>query len=644
MRKLYCIIAFLFIISSLIAQKETYSIGILTDTETKELDVLLEQLKVQIEVVVGEDATILFEEENMLVNDFSLDKAAQNYQQLLSNSTDIILALGAVNSVVVSQQASYPKPTILFGAVNRDLVDIAAGTTTSGVENFTYLIQSDSYQEDITKLKELTNFSTLGIAVEEQVVDILPFDEILGKELEELEATYKLIPFSSVADITNNLEGIDAIYLAGGFLFAADEIKQLADAFIEKKLPSFTSTGINDVLNGLLATNRGQDDLQQIQRRIALTIEAYINGAKLSELPVFVDYEPRLTINFNTAELLRVPIKYSLIATTDFVGDLRNVISEQNYDLLTAINQALGQNLSLAASQKDIALSEQDIANAKSDYLPLVEAAVLGTYVDPRLAEVSFGQNPEFSTSGSITATQLIYSESVRANIKIQKTLLKAQQENFNTTQLDLISDVASVYLGTLISKANTQIQLRNLDLTKQNLQIAEQNFEAGESGKSDVLRFTSELAQNTQSMVEAVNQLEQNFVVLNQLLNNPVDREIDIEDVALGEGLLERYNYDELTNFLDDPNLRDVFIDFLVTEALKNSPELKELGHTLDATQYSIDLFGRGRYVPTVAAQGQYNAIFSRSGAGSETALPTGGTVQNTNYNIGLNISMPIF
>ncbi|MEN0003977.1 MAG: TolC family protein, partial [Bacteroidota bacterium] len=47
---------------------------------------------------------------------------------------------------------------------------------------------------------------------------------------------------------------------------------------------------------------------------------------------------------------------------------------------------------------------------------------------------------------------------------------------------------------------------------------------------------------------------------------------------------------------------------------------------------------------VPTVAAQGQYNAIFSRSGAGSETALPTGGTVQNTNYNIGLNISMPIF
>ncbi|MEM9525297.1 MAG: TolC family protein, partial [Bacteroidota bacterium] len=302
------------------------------------------------------------------------------------------------------------------------------------------------------------------------------------------------------------------------------------------------------------------------------------------------------------------------------------------------------KNLSLAASEQAINLSDQDIKIAKSDYLPTVEAGASATYVDPKLAEVSFGQNPEFSTAGTVVASQLIYSRSVTTNIAIQRELLSAQKENFNTIQLDVVADVAISYLATLIAKVNAKIQLQNLALTRQNLQLAEQNFEAGESGKSDVLRFESAVAQNTQSLVEAVNQLEQNFVRLNQLLNNPIALEIDVEDISLDEELLEKYNYNELTTFLDNPNLRDLFIEFLVQEALRNAPEIKELGYNLAATDYSIDLFGPGRYYPTVVAQGQYNAIFNRSGAGSNTDLGMMGTIQNTNYNLGLNVSLPIF
>ncbi|MEM6394727.1 MAG: TolC family protein [Bacteroidota bacterium] len=644
MNKLKYVFLLVWVSSSLMAQKPIYSIGILTDIITSEVEPLLDQVKEQIKAVVGEDASIVFEDENTLVNNFDLERAEQNYQLLLSKQTDIILAFGAVNSLIVGQQTIYPKPTILFGAVNKDLIDINQDKASSEIDNFTYLIQSESYSDDITKLKELTNFKKVGILIEEQIIDILPFENIFSRELQSLEVDYELIPFRNVADITDNLNDIDAVYLAGGFLLSPSEIEQLASTFIDRNLPSFTNTGIEDVRNGLFATNQGADNIERIQRRIALTVEAYINGAKLSDLPVFIDYEPRLTINFNTAELIGVPIKYSLISSTDFVGDINNVVAEQKYNLLSAIDQALSQNLTLSINQKNIDISNQDIESAKSEYLPFVEASAAASYVDPRLAEISFGQNPEISTSGSVTAQQLIYSRAVSTNISIQKKLLSAQQENFNATQLDIIADVSNVYLASLIAKVNAQIQLQNLDLTKENLNIAKQNFEAGESGKSDVLRFESEVAQNTQSMVEAVNQLEQNLVILNQLLNNPINKEIDIEDLVLNEGLLEKYDYDELAMFLDSPNLRDLFTDFLIQEALLNAPELKEINYNLEATEYSIDLFGRGRYYPTIAAQGQYNAVFSRSGAGSETELITGGSIRNTNYNLGLNISIPIF
>ncbi|MEM9544872.1 MAG: TolC family protein [Bacteroidota bacterium] len=626
----------------LTAQKSSYNIGVLLDIRTAELEPIFLDLQRQIEVVVGEDATIVFPAENVLVNNFDLKIAEENYNQLLTNNTDIILAFGVVNNVIVNRQTSYPKPTILFGAVNRDLVDVDLEKATSGVKNFTYLIESESFQDDLTKFKELTDFQKVGIVVEREIAGILPLEELFDKELKTLDAEYKMIPFQKVEDITSNLEDIDAVYLAGGFFLTNDEIKDLAQVFIEKKLPSFTNTGKQDVELGLFATGQGEENFDQFMRRIALNVEAYVNGTDLSELPIFIKYNPRLIINYNTAELVNVPIKYSLIATTDFVGEFKNAISEVEYDLLSAIAQGLDKNLSLAINQKDVELAEQDVRFAKSNYLPLVTTAVNATYVDPDAAANSFGQNPEFSTGGNIAVQQTVFSPAINANVDIQNLLLKAQEASLDVNELDIIFDVANAYFNTLILKTNAQIQIRNLDLTKRNLQIAEQNFDAGQSGKSDVLRFRSEMAQNMQSMVQAVNQMEQGFIGLNQVLNNPLNLEIDVEDVDIGVGVFERYNYDELTALLDDPQLREPFIEFLVKEAFKNAPELRSLDFNQQANERSIELYDKGRYYPTVALQGQYNRTFSRHGAGSDGFQ--GQPLLNDNYNVGANVSIPIF
>ncbi|MEO0528797.1 MAG: TolC family protein, partial [Bacteroidota bacterium] len=227
------------------------------------------------------------------------------------------------------------------------------------------------------------------------------------------------------------------------------------------------------------------------------------------------------------------------------------------------------------------------------------------------------------------------------ANISVQRNLQKAQEEIFNGAELDLIFDTSNAYFNTLILKRNTQIQVENLKLTKTNLKIAEQNFEAGQAGKSDVLRFRSEMAQNTQSMVEAINQLEQGFISLNQVLNNPTDLEIDVADVVLDEGIFEQYNYAEVVTLLDDPSLRQPFVDFLIQEAKFNAPELKSLGYNLEATERNIKLNSYGRFLPTLALQGQYNQNFNRSGAGS--TAPQGFALVDNSYNVGLNLSIPI-
>jgi len=181
------------------------------------------------------------------------------------------------------------------------------------------------------------------------------------------------------------------------------------------------------------------------------------------------------------------------------------------------------------------------------------------------------------------------------------------------------------------------------LELTKYNLRIAEENFEAGQSGKSDVLRFRSEKAQNMQQTVEAINQMEQGFYTLNQLLNNPIDTKIDVEEAELDQGIYSNYNYEQLGQFLDDPVLRQSFVKFLVQEAKANAPELKALEYNIEATERSERLFGAGRFLPTLALQGQYNYEFSRSGAGTD--FPMGfQAIPDGFYTVGLNVSLPIF
>jgi len=638
------LMVFMASVSEALAQdKKTYEIGILVDRTNAEFSLLIDKLKNEVKSVVGEDAIIEFPTDALLVNDFDLERARSNYNQLVASDVDIILAFGVLNNEIIGSLALYEKPTILFGAVNRDVQELDLSKTSSGVENFTYLIESESYKDDLNRFKELSDFKNLAIAIDAPIANILPLKEIFDPKLAALDANYRLIPFGSVEDIITNLEGADALYMAGGFFMDEEEKKTLIQELLERKLPSFTVNGPADVQMGFLATLQAEENLDQFFRRIALNIEAFVTGTPIAELPIFIDYNPRLTINYNTSDIIGFPIKYSLIGETDFVGEFRNVLSQKEYDLFAVINQALEQNLFIQSSQRDVDLASQDVKTANSNYLPSLTASGTATYVDPDFAEISNGRNPEFSAVGNITLNQTVFSEAANANISIQKKLQKAQQENFNADQLDLIFDAANAYFNVLILKANTQIQVRNVDLTKRNLEISKQNFEAGQSGKSDMLRFRSEMAQNTQAMVEAINQLEQGFLILNQLLNNPSDLEIDVSDVKLDEGIFEEYEYDELFGLLDNPSLREEFTDFLVQEANKNAPELKSLGYNLEATDRNIRLNGYGRFLPTIALQGQYSSTFNRSGVGSTVNPNFGLGLIDNFYTAGASISIPI-
>ena len=635
-------VVFFIVINTLIyCQNKTYQIGYLLDKDNSEIDVLVQQLSKEIEAVVGEDAIVSFLPKNKLVNNFDADLAAAQYQKLLNNDTDIIIAFGAVNNLVITQIEQFEKPTILFGTVSKDLVKrmTEAGENTP---NFTSIITLQSHEEDLGILKKLVSPSHVGVFVEKAYLNYNELDSVFKEFENDLEVPLTVESFDTVNDIIQNVNGYDAIYIVGGYYLTSEEVRQLAEILIEKGIPSLTTSTLDHVLNGLFATNHDKSEINQFFRRIALSVESYILGDDFGNATSVLEFNKNLTINFNTANRLGIPLKYSLIATTNFVGDATEIVADRNYTLVDVMKEAIAENLTLTATKKNVDLADKDVSLAKSNYLPDVFLSATGIYIDPELAKVANGSNPEWSTVGNLSLNQTLFSEAANANITIQEALRQAQQEDYNSEELNTVFEASSLYFNALILKANYKIQSQNLELTKRNLDIAKQNFEAGQSGKSDVLRFRSELSQNMQSNIEALNQLKQSYNALNRILNNPIDLKIDVEEAELREGVFSNYNYEQLGLYLDDPKLRKPFVEFLVEEAKKNAPELKYLDYNLLAAERSERLYGFGRFLPSVALQGQYSYTFNRTGEGSTFPVflnePPDGY-----YNIGLSVSLPI-
>ena len=620
---------------------QTVTVGILTDKYSEESRPLLAQLQNEIKAVVGQDATIVFG--NILENDFNANKAQENYQTLLKNDTDIILAFGVVNNKVIYNEEAYPKPVIVFGSVNNDFINLPEDQETSNINNITYVIAPFSYSQDLDAFKTLYAFKNIGIVVDDFLPETLPIKALFDKLFAQSETIYTLIKLSDVTGSSNVLNKVDAVYLAGGFHLNDTEFGELVTIINQKKLPSFSAFGKKDVEKGILATNQPENNIDQFFRRIALNVEAIISGTNASELPLYILYKNRMSINYNTATQIDFPFKYSLLATSDFIGGAIEEVSGNSLSIVDIMNTVVGKNLTLKAEKKNIELSDQNIKTAKSDYLPELSASASAVYIDPRVAEVSNGQNPEFSTSGNLTLNQLIYSESVAANTDIQKSLKEAQKEVYNAVELDALLNASISYFNALILKSNVKIQNQNLLVTKRNLELAEQNFAVGASGKSDVLRFRSQLAQNTQSFIEAGNQLKQAYNSINQLMNTSIANKIDVDDAELAKGLFKNYTYEGFLDLLDNPKLQPVLIEFLVEEAKNNAPELKNIGHNLNVIERNYKLNSSGRYIPTVALQGQYNLAFSESGKGSTIPIGFAG-IPDGNYNFGLNVSIPIF
>ena len=620
-------------------EKSDLHIGLLVDfrVEATNADSNLVLLQEEIHKVLGVDMSVHFLPEHLR---FAAGPA--DYLSLANDpAVDLIIAAGPASAAMLATQSNLPKPTIAVGVLDVELQQMPlVDPGVSGVHNFTYLLSTHSIQKEWAAFYRIHPFSQLAVILSANLQDKLNYEHFFERLAAPYGSQVELVFWAPEEPLPVLGDAVDAVYLAMAFERPLEEVAALAEALAERKLPSFAMSR-SYVDAGIMACVGDESGRDQIFRKLALIVEGVALGEELAAMPVQHNLDEQWVLNAATVRRIDFDLSFATLFSARFLK-ADEPTADRRLSLQEIIAEGLQRNLDLRIEKRNVELAGQDMRQAESSLLPTVEASTTLLQIDPDAAERALGQQPERTGVGTGTVQQVLFSEPVLANIKIQQYLAEAARHRADLVALDVVLNLSTAYFDILLAKTGGRIEDENLDASRRNLKIARTRNAVGYAGVADVLRWESEVARATQASIEAFNALYLAKVQLNRLLNRAdIGEEFEVEDARLSDELFSRFDPARLGSLIDRAGDVEILTDFLIQEALQNMPSLKQLKANMKAAERQQQMNRRRYYLPTVALRGQADYTFWRTGKGLPPAAadPLDGT-----WNLAFHFTYPLF
>jgi outer membrane protein TolC len=217
-------------------------------------------------------------------------------------------------------------------------------------------------------------------------------------------------------------------------------------------------------------------------------------------------------------------------------------VMELNLSLKEAQDFAIVNNKMVLSAKSDIEASKSAVWETISAALPQVSAA--GSFNDNlklmttllpgdffgkpgEKVPVTFGS--QYNSSGSITATMLLFNAPLYIGIETTKLAQKLSEDNLKRSELDTKESVSLAYYLILISEKSLEILNSNIANLKETLKSTRSMFSAGMAEATDVDQMISNvtMVENSKSSMERT--IELNYNILRFQLGVPVSARIKL-------------------------------------------------------------------------------------------------------------------
>lgn len=620
-------------------------IGVVYDGPWERLPDVIDVLKKEITGMAGDEYDVRFPEEKLLSGEWNIVQVNKALDSLLADpEIDLVLALGYVTTHEACQRSDLPKPVIATDVIDAQAQQLPLKDGTSGVANLNYINIFRDLERSMDIFRQLASFKRTVLMADGFVLAWVPQlkEDIarIGREY-GMDITVVEVGTSAEEALAGIPTGSEAVFLAMVPRLSATEFKILVDGLIQRKLPSFTFGGRDDVKVGVLASTLPEGVIQQTARSVAVNVNEIFSGEQAADLPVTFSLGEKPTINMATARAIGVYPSLSLRTEAELLNDER-VDIQRRLTLETAVREALAANLDLRVAQQVVAAGEQAVLEARSPLLPQIGLSTQVVAIDGDRAAASQGNNPEKTWSGSAVGSQQIYSDRDWAAYDVEKHQQTTRVESYQTLKLDIVQQAATAYLDVLRARAIERIQKENLRLTRANLERARIRQSIGVAGPDEVYRWESAIADSRQAVIASESVTLDIMQALNRLLNRPVQELFIAEETELTDPLLA-FSNQLFYKLVSNPRYLELFRDFAAKEGKNVAPELKQLDAQISAQERILLAAKREFYIPNFSLDADASELFSESGKGQRSDSPLL-DLDETDWRVGIFARYPLY
>ena len=345
--------------------------------------------------------------------------------------------------------------------------------------------------------------------------------------------------------------------------------------------------------------------------------------------------------------------KNILLLSLSLLLSFSALAQDKKWSLKESVDYALENNISVKQTLIDQQIAKQDLKSAKGNFLPTANGSAsqswnFGSFIDPlsggRIAADSRGNS--FGLNTGIT----LFNGFRNINTQKQAELgIESSKIQLNILRNNISLNVVNAYLNILFNKEAVKQAQEQVSISQESLNQVQELVDAGVRARADLLVSKSQLATDNERLVNAQNSVDLSLLSLAQLLQIPSEGfQIQDINIDLTEAVLIYNNSNEIVSY-----------------AIENRPEIKGAQLNIENTELNYQI-ARSAYYPTFSfgagantnyqhRQGikdelEVNRVFNPNPPFEQISsdiIKNGFFPQienNLGYNVGFNLSIPIF
>lgn len=615
-------------------------VAIITDGPIVRESSFVELFRSEMEGVTAGTHRVVFPDGAIVDGGWNPDRIPAVMDALLSrNDLDVVLAAGVGVSADVCSRESTAIPVVVPFAFGECAVSCSKlpNVSTRTIDLSTLI------SRDLQAFYDLFTFDRIAVLMDPLWPSNCTKSE-LGKALAPRGVAVEFVPVPpGVLDAASLLpEGTDAVYIMSLFQLNEQEFGKLVADLTAKGLPTFSLIGETEVDLGVLAGLNTKATMTAFARGSALEVLDLAEGG-LPQPTSASQVGGRLSLNMATAEKIGFSPTWELLTRARLLHD-KGFRRDRPIDLASAMQRAITSNLDIAVRDRRVAAGAEDIREAKSTYRPQIDLGLAGVAIDENHAIGALGQYPKYA-AGSLTLTQLIYSDGASANISIQKDLQQVRELDLDALRLDIARDAVSAYMNVMRTDALVRIRREQVDLTRTNRELASLRRSVGAAGAAEVYRWEAELATARAGLLDAISTNSLSERQLSRLLDEPLTTRWSPKQPKIDPTLATLGGAGD-ASLLDTPDGYDRLASSLVTTGLQQAPELAALDAAIAAQERGFKATKRAYYAPVVAAKADVSHILAKDTSGGLDLGDIGDLIpefDDTAWQVGVQAALPV-